>query len=142
MVEFADGGVMAQMALPNMRLPIQYALLGDNGKHNVGSIDFSKLLTLTFEKCNFDKFPCAKFGHEIAKYPTLAATVMNAANDECVDAFLHNRLSFCDFYNIIQKAIDTFSEELANQPLTVANIKKYDAKAREFVKTLLDGEKC
>ena len=140
MVEYADGGIIAQMAVPDMRLPIQYALLGDSGKYNIGSVNFADLLTLTFERCNFDKFPCAQFGYEMAKYPALAATVMNAANDECVDAFLRNRLCFSDFYNIIQKAIDTFSDELASEPLTVANIKKYDVKAREFVKTLLDGE--
>ena len=142
MVEFSDGGVIAQMALPDMRLPIQYALLPDDGKFNVGSVNFSNLLTLTFEKCNFEKFPCAKFGYEIANYPKLAATVMNAANDECVAAFLDNRLSFVDIYNIIQKAIDTFSAELTAQPLTLDNVKKYDAKAREYVKSLLDGEKC
>ena len=142
MVEFADGGIIAQMALPNMRLPIQYALLGDEGQHNIGSVKFSDFFTLTFEKCNFDKFPCAKFGYEMAKYPPLTPTVMNAANDECVDAFLRNELSFCDFYNILLKVIETFSKELATEPLTVANIKKYDEKARVFVKTLFDGEKC
>lgn len=142
MVEFSDGGVIAQMALPDMRLPIQYALLPDDGKFNVASVNFSNLLTLTFEKCNFEKFPCAKFGYEIANYPKLAATVMNAANDECIAAFLDNRLSFVDIYNIIQKAIDTFSAELTAQSLTLDNVKKYDAKAREYVKSLLDGEKC
>ena len=141
MVQFADGGVMAQMALPNMRLPIQYALLGDDGRHDIGSVNFANL-TLTFEKCNFDKFPCSKFGYDIVNYPSLAPTVMNAANDECVDAFLHNELSFCDFYNIILKTIKSLCGEIANEPLTVANIKKYDAMARAFVKSLLNGEKC
>ena len=140
MVEFADGGVMAQMAVHDMRLPIQYALLGECGQLNVGSVNFSNLLSLTFEKCNFDKFPCAKFGFEICNYPKLAPTVMNAANDVCVDSFLHSRLSFCDFYNIIQKAIDNFSSVLAREQLTVENIKKYDAMAREYVKTVVDGE--
>ena len=142
MVEFFDGGVIAQMALPNMRLPIQYALLPDSGRHSIGSVNFSDLLTLTFEKCNFEKFPCAKFGYEIGNYPPLAATVMNAANDVCVDAFLANRLSFGDFYNIIQKAIENFSKTLAGEMLTVQSIKKYDQQSREFVKALLDGVKC
>ncbi|MCH5160288.1 MAG: 1-deoxy-D-xylulose-5-phosphate reductoisomerase [Clostridiales bacterium] len=141
MVQYADGGVIAQMALPNMRLPIQYALLGDEGKFDIGSIDFSHL-TLTFEKCNFEKFPCSKFGYEMANYSSIAPTVMNAANDECVDAFLSDRLSFCDFYNIILSTVKSLCGELANEPLTVANIKKYDAEARAFVKKLIDGEKC
>ena len=140
MVQYSDGGVIAQMALPNMRLPIQYALLGDGGQYDIGAVNFSNLLTLTFEECNFDKFPCAKFGYEIVKYPKLAATVMNAANDECVDAFLHGRLSFCNFYNIIQKAIETFSKQLTKEPLTVESIKKYDCEARKFVKALVYGE--
>ena len=142
MVEFSDGGVVAQMALPNMRLPIQYALLCDDGHYDVGSVNFSDLLTLTFERCNFDKFPCAKFGYEMAKYPPLATTVMNAANDECVDAFLQSRLCFADFYNIIHKVVDRLSKELTGVPITVGNIRKYDAKARALVKRLLDGEKC
>ena len=140
MVEFADGGVIAQMALPDMRLPIQYALMGEHGALNVGSVNFSDFLSLTFEKCNFDKFPCAKFGVEMAKYPKLIPTVMNAANDVCVDAFLHDKLSFVNFYNIIQKAIDYFSDKVAREPLTVDNIKKYDSLARQFVKTVIDGE--
>ena len=140
MVEFADGGVIAQMALPDMRLPIQYALLGETGQFNVGSVNFSNFLTLTFEKCNFDKFHCAKFAYEMSKYPKLIPTVMNAANDVCVDAFLRSKLSFDNFYNIIQKAIDAFCDEVANEPVTVQNIKKYDAATREYVATLIDGE--
>ena len=141
MVEFVDGGVIAQMALPNMRLPIQCALLGDEGHTDIGSINFADLLTLTFEKCDFDKFPCAKFGYEIDD-PSLAPTVMNAANDECVEAFLNGKLSFGDFYNIILETVKLLRDELMNVSLTVDNIKKYDVKAREIVKTLLYGEKC
>ena len=140
MVQFSDGGVIAQMARPDMRLTIQYALLGDEGSLNIGSVDFAKFLELTFDKCAFDKFPCAKFGYEIADYPSLAPTVMNAANDECVDAFLQGKLSFCDFYNIILKTVNLLRDELTNEPLTVDSIKKYDAKARETVKKLIYGE--
>ena len=140
MVEFADGGVIAQMALPDMRLPTQYALLGESGELNIGSVNFADLLTLTFEKCNFDKFSCAKFGYEMHKYPKLIPTVMNAANDVCVDAFLANKLSFVNFRNIIQKAIDAFCDRVADVPLSVDNIKKYDSLTREYVKDLIDGE--
>lgn len=143
MVEYADGSVIAQMAVPDMRLPIQIALLGENTYNNIlRRVNFEDLLTLTFEKCNFDKFPCARLGYEIKKYPPLCATVMNAANDACVESFLNGKLCFCDFYNIILKAVSHFSETISQFDLTVDNIKKFDKQTKKYVSDLLNGELC
>lgn len=142
MVEFADGSVIAQMAEPDMRIPIQWALLGTAGKQVTESIDFAKPLTLTFEECDFDRFPCAGFGYKIFDYPPLAATVINAANDVCVDKFLNGQLSFDSFYNIIISVAEHFATSISNVKLTVENIKRYDKLSRDYTATLIDGEIC
>lgn len=141
MVEFNDGGVVAQLAMPDMRLPIQIALLND-GKYKCQSIDFRKLLTLTFEECNYDKFPCARLGYDIFNYSPLARTVMNAANDVCVDSFLQGKLSFGSIYNIILKTVEYFARETRGENMSVESIKYYDKVAREHTAALIDGDVC
>lgn len=142
MVEFKDGSIMAQMANPDMRIPIQTALLGEAGKQVTPSLDFGKLLTLTFEPRDFDKFPCAKFGYEIFNYPLLAATVMNAANDVCVEKFLQRKLSFDNFYNTIHRTIERFAAEIQSVKLNVSNIKLYEQRSRLYASDLIDGVIC
>lgn len=142
MVEFADGSIMAQMANPDMRIPIQAAILGKVGQKISSSINFDKLLTLTFEPCDFDKFPCSKLGYEIFNYPELSATVMNAANDVCVEKFLTGKLLFNNFYNIIIRTVEFFAPQATNVGLSVANIKLYDKLSREYATKLIDGVIC
>ncbi len=142
MAEFCDGSIMAQMANPDMRIPIQSALLGETGKQVTPSVDFGKLLTLTFEYCDFDKFPCARLGYKIFEYPPLAATIMNAANDVCVDKFLQDKLLFTDFFNIIISTVKYFADKAANDELTVTNIKIYDERSRKYASDLIDGVIC
>ena len=141
MVEFADGSVIAQLATPDMRLPIQIALLGQ-GHYKCQSVDFSKLLTLTFEECNFDKFPCARLGYDIFKYAPLARTVMNAANDVCVESFLQGKLSFDNIYNIILKTVECFALETRGENMSVETIKYYDKAAKAIATKLINGEIC
>lgn len=133
MVEWESGSVMAQLATPNMKLPIQLALLGE-GSCAVERLDFSQLVKLTFQGCDFEKFPCAKLGYEIEKYPPLCATVMNAANDVCVESFLAGKLPFDGFYGTILQTVEHFANRTKNLPLTVENIEVFDGLARTFAK--------
>lgn len=142
MVEFADGSVMAQMANPDMRIPIQHALLGTIGRKVTDSVNFDKLLTLTFEPCNFDKFPCSSLGYKIFNYPELCAAVMNAANDVCVEKFLQSKLLFDNFYNIIIRTVEHFAPQAASAELNVSNIKLYEQLSREYATKLIDGVIC
>lgn len=142
MVEFNDGSVIAQLASPDMRLPIQTALLADVGEFGCTPVDFNKLLTLTFEQCDYDKFPCARLGYEICKYPPLCRTVMNAANDVCVERFLQGKFSFAQFYNIILKAVEEFATAAAQTDLTVDSIKQFERDTKLFVEKLIDGDIC
>lgn len=142
MVEFTDGSVMAQMANPDMRIPIQFALLGEIGKKVTENLNFSNLLTLTFEKCDFEKFPCATLGYNIFDYPELCPTVMNAANDVCVEKFLQGKLSFERFYNIIISTVEHFAPIVKNLELSIAGIRLYEQLSRDYAIRLIDGEIC
>ncbi len=142
MVEFDDGSVIAQMSNPDMRIPIQTSLLGKSGIRVTPNIDFKNLLTLTFEECDFDKFPCAELGYKIFCYSPLAATVMNAANDVCVDKFLSDKLLFDNFYNIIISTVEHFASKTADLEVNVTNIKLYEQLSREYAIKLIDGAQC
>lgn len=142
MVEFCDGAVMAQMATPDMRLPIEIALTGTGNKKIVDTLTIDKMRSLTFEPCDFDRFPCAKWGYEIQRYPQLAKTAMNAANDECVSSFLSDELPFDRFYDVIKSTVDSLSDLVCDWELSVENIKKVDVIARKHARNVIHGEVC
>lgn len=140
MVQWADGSVIAQLACPDMRLPIQTAL--GCPQDIIPQINFEDLLTCTFEKCDFSRFPCAKWGYEIENYPPLCATVMNAANDVCVDGFLTGKIPFDAFYPTIAQTVENFACTLVGVPVTVENVFKWDKIARNYALKLVNGEIC
>lgn len=140
-VQYSNGSVIAQMANPDMRLPIAYALLQD-AHVPVKRLSFEQMLTLTFERVDKQKFPCAMLGHEIRNYYPLAATVMNSANDVCVESFLSGKLKFTDFYKIIKKSVIHFEEEFTCEPLTLESISLTEKKATKFAELLINGEVC
>jgi len=142
MVEFSDGSVIAQMAKPDMRIPIQSALLGCLGNRATANLDFDDMLTLTFENCDYDKFPCAAFGYKIFDYPPLCATVMNAANDVCVENFLQSKLSYDGFYNIILNTVEHFAPQVKDILLNVSSIRQYERLSREYAAKLIYGDIC
>lgn len=140
MVQYADDSVIAQMANPDMRLPIQYALTYPSRfSCMVKPLDWTSM-QLTFENVDLDKFPCASFGHIISKLPPIAPTVMNGANDICVEAFLKGKIAFCDFFDIINKAIKHFLPEITGVNLSVDTIKQFDTKAKKYTRNLIYGE--
>lgn len=141
LVQWSDGSVIAQLAQPDMRLPIQTAL-GCTDKQIVKNVNFEDLLTLTFEKCDFNRFPCAKLGYEMENYPPLCATVMNAANDVCVEGFLSGKIPFDAFYPTIMRTVENFACVLSGVPVSVENILKWDKIAHNYALKLVNGEIC
>lgn len=139
MVSFTDGSVMAQLAQPDMRLPIQTALLGV-GKLQIQPLSFD-MLTLTFEECNFDKFPCATLGYAVSEMAPLCATVMNAANDVCVESFLKGELCFTSFFNIISEATEHFRRRAENAELSVREIELLDEQAKQYARQLVSSSR-
>ncbi len=106
MVEFVDGSVKAQLGLPDMHLPIRYAMgLPNRLPSNSKKLSISDYSNLTFEKPDFDKFPLLTTAFEAAEKGGTAACAMNAANEIAVAAFLHSRISFTEIYDIINKSM-------------------------------------
>ncbi len=106
MVEFVDGSVKAQLGLPDMHLPIRYALgLPGRLATNEPRMTVADYATLTFEKPDFEKFPLLNTAYEATRRGGNVPCVMNAANEIAVAAFLQDKIGFNDIYNTIEKTM-------------------------------------
>src|SRR3989338_9083605 len=106
MVEFRDGSILAQLGVTDMRLPIQYALSYPHRyKSGVASMDFSKLKKLTFAPVDRRKFPALDLCFYAAQKSGTLPAVLNAADEEAVDAFLTGHLSFSRIYKVVEKVV-------------------------------------
>ncbi|MFH1709925.1 MAG: 1-deoxy-D-xylulose-5-phosphate reductoisomerase [bacterium] len=107
MVEFADGSIIAQMSAPDMRMPIQYALLdGERMQNKFDLIDLSKIGALTFEAPDREKFPCLELAYAAGKRGGTLPAVLNAANNEAVRLFLEERIKFTDIPRLVEQAME------------------------------------
>ncbi len=106
MIEFKDGGIMAQLGTPDMRLPIQYALFYPHRRYLDGErLDFAKLKSITFEEPDMDTFLGLPMAMEASKAGGTMPTVFNAANELAVKKFLHQEIGFLDIYEIIGQSM-------------------------------------
>ena len=108
MVEYVDGSIIAQMGVPDMRLPIQYALFYPKRIPLIGGegVDFVKLSQLTFEDPDMDTFYGLRLGYQASRIGGSMPTVYNAANEWAVAAFLQGKIEFLDIPAIIQEAME------------------------------------
>ncbi|MFN8657839.1 MAG: 1-deoxy-D-xylulose-5-phosphate reductoisomerase [Candidatus Obscuribacterales bacterium] len=115
-VEFVDGSVVGQMGIPDMHLPIHYALFWpERTEGNAGvipALDLVKLGTLTFEEPDTERFPCLALAQEAARHDDTRPCVLNAANEVIVEAVLKRRLRFADIPRYVEKVLDL------HQPIT------------------------
>lgn len=110
MVQFQDASIIAQLGLPDMHLPIQYALAYPKRlKSNFERLDFFKLQTMTFEKPDTDRFRNLAFAFEAARLKGNMACIMNAANEIAVEAFLHDKVGFLEMSDVIEKTMQKVS---------------------------------
>lgn len=106
MVEFKDGGIMAQLGTPDMRLPIQYALYYPDRRYLDGErLDFTKLGQITFEEPDMETFLGLPMAIQAAREGGTMPTVFNAANELAVKKFLHREIRFLDIYDIIGQSM-------------------------------------
>lgn len=135
MVEYIDGSVIAQLGVPDMRLPIQYALFYPNRlKMAVGkNLDFKTIRQLTFEEPDMGTFYGLKLGFEAGRTGGSMPTVYNAANEWAVAAFLNNEISFTDIPAIINEAMG--HHKLINSP-TLNEILTTEQETYDFVREL------
>jgi len=106
MVQFVDGSIKAQLGMPDMRLPIQYALAyPDRIESQIERMDFSVMNTLTFEKPDMERFPNLRLAFEALHQGGNAPCILNAANEIVVAAFLKDQISFTGMSEVISKAL-------------------------------------
>lgn len=130
MVAFCDGSVLAQLGKPDMRVPIQYALTWPH--HVSGQVDapdFATLSALTFEEPDTVRFPSLRMAYHAAKTGGLAPTVMNAANEVAVAAFLAGKATFLDIFRMVDQAL-TQVRTIAHPTLDAILAADADTRAR------------
>ena len=106
MVQYEDGAVKAQLGVPDMRLPIQYAFsYPQRIKASFDRLDFSQMKALTFEQPDTDRFRCLALAYEALNRGGNMACIVNAANEVVVSAFLHDRISFLHMSEVIEQTM-------------------------------------
>ena len=129
MVEFVDGSIIAQLGVPDMRTPIQYALTYPDRKPNKhGNVDFIKLGAMTFEAPDMEKFPCLALAYKAGKTGGTLPAVLSAANDTAVELFLNGRIKYNDIPKIVASAMK--KHKLIKHP-TLEQILEAEIWARE-----------
>ncbi len=129
MVEFLDGSVIAQLSVPDMRYPIQYAFTYPRRRQNsLPPTDFPALQPLTFEKPDAEKFPALRLAREAARAGGTMPAVLNAANEVAVPAFMQGRIRFPQIWATVEKIMNKHRVVHAK---TLAPILEADRWARE-----------
>ncbi len=140
MVEFVDGAIKAQLGLPDMRLPIMYALAG--GKRlasRTPSLSLEDCSKLTFERPDTERFPCLRLGHYALGRGGNTACAINAANEVAVEAFLQQRIGFGDIYRIIEKTLERTPH--IGRPC-LEDYANTNAEARRYAASLVKKQTC
>ena len=111
MVEFIDGSYKAHLGLPDMKVPIQYALTFPNRTNSsVGSLDFENL-NLDFRKPDLERYPILSLVEELINLGGNRVAVMSMANDYIVERFLDRKISFNEIFYLIQKVVNEFASD-------------------------------
>ena len=114
MVEFNDGAVIAQLGTPDMKLPIQYALLYPERRYLPGKrLDFAQLASIQFEKPDMEVFRGLKMAYEVGTQGGTMPTVFNAANEYAVACFLEEKIRFLEIYDIIESCLEAHQKKEA-----------------------------
>ncbi|MEO8209927.1 MAG: 1-deoxy-D-xylulose-5-phosphate reductoisomerase [bacterium] len=128
MVEFKDGSIKAQLGIPDMKIPIQYAITyPERVESDFPKIDFKKYKMLTFEEPDFEKFKCLMIAYEVLKEGGTFPIVMNAANEIAVDLFLKKKIGFLEISDIIESQLETHNN---NNIFTLEDIIEIDKVTR------------
>lgn len=107
LVEFVDGAILAQLGVPDMRLPIQLALTyPERAVCPVEPLDLTACGNLNFFKPDLEAFPCLKLAMECARTGGTACPVMNGANEEAVAMYLRDEIGFYDIYDLVSRAVE------------------------------------
>ncbi len=134
-VEYNDYSVIAQMGVPDMKIPIQYALLyPDRMECPTGRLSLTDYGKLTFEKPDYDTFKCLSAAIEAIKRGGAYPCLVNSANEEAVRAFLHDEIKFIQIGEIVSSVLDKFEYFDIN---SYEDVTKADTMAREYVRSVI-----
>ena len=134
MVQFVDGSIKAQLGLPDMKLPIQYALtFPERLQNDFKRTDFTAINNLTFFKPDLNKFECLKLAFDVLNAGGTAPCILNAANEVAVNKFINKKIKFSQISELINKALDKIENHLDPN---IETIFKCDQDTREFVSSL------
>lgn len=130
-VEFEDGAVIGQLGVPDMKIPIQFAITYPRRMKSLsGRLSLTEIGTLTFEKADEKTFRCLGLAREAIKLGGTAPCILNSANEAAVAAFLEDKISFYRIDEIVEEAMDNVkSEKLVN----ISSILSAEKEAVEFV---------
>jgi len=138
MVEYLDGSVLAQMGNPDMRIPIAHALSWPQRiESGAGQLDLFDVGRLDFERPDTEKFPCLRLAYEAATRGGTAPAILNAANEEAVQAFLDHQISFTDIAKIIEQVMIKMSPK---DVTSIDVITADDGRAREQAREIIFDE--
>ena len=131
MVEFVDGSIKAQMGIPDMKIPIQYALTyPERPASSFRKIDFSTLREMTFLEPDTEKFQCLPLAFKALAAGGTAPAVLNAANEVAVQMFLEERLPFSSIPAVIEEAL---AAHIPVHNITLADVERADRETRDHV---------
>ena len=135
MVDYVDGTVLAQMGNPDMRIPIAYSLAWpERFDSGVAPLDIFKVARMDFEEPNLQRFPCLRLAYQAIHAGGIMPTVLNAANEIAVEAFLNEQLRFTDIAVIIEHTMGKFEATTAD---TLELVLAADAEARVVANHLI-----
>ena len=133
MVEFDDTSVKAQLGLPDMKIPIQYALSYPNHiKTNWEPLDLVKIKSLSFESVNYERFPCIELAYESLARAGTSSSVLNVANEQAVYRFLKREIGFMEIPKLIEIAMDNHDW---NEDPSIDDILSLEVWTTNFVKS-------
>jgi 1-deoxy-D-xylulose-5-phosphate reductoisomerase len=135
MVQFVDGSIKAQMGIPDMKLPIQYALTyPERFENKFERADLPKISNLSFFEPDFEKYECLKLAFGALEAGGTSPCIMNAANEVAVDKFLNKKIKFSQIPALIEKALNKIENH--KEP-DLKTIFECDKETRDFVTSLI-----
>jgi len=131
-VEFRDGSMLAQLGVTDMRLPIQYAFsYPERWAAPLPSLDLVRAGVLEFSSPDRDRFPCLGLAYQCLEHGGAWPTVLIAANELAVEAFLTRRIGFCQIPEVIERALGAADHHLS-APMSLGEVRAADRWARAF----------
>ena len=143
LVQWSDGAVTAGLAAPDMKIPIANALRGEvRLRMPLPRLDLAAISRLSFDRADEARFPCLALGRAALREGRAMPTILNAANEVAVAAFMAGRIGFYGISGIVDTVCSTFSGRRLGSPSTIEEALAFDGEARSLARGLVPGLKA